>query len=190
MTSICRNFVPLTVRNLSFVRLVGTSSREIRSTESMSTSVSGDQTEIPWINVAFLYRAQNLIWNHCICLLVTMEIFTVATFNLGSYWTPTGYPPSIIRAFVGISKETWLPAYMAPDDNNPTIDCFRELGKGPIPAQLTDGDLPPQVQHLEKFVCQVYFKVGLTTFQELRCELFRSRNVEGERCCLQLAYIY
>ena len=58
---------------------------------------------------------------------------------------------------------------MALDDDHPAIDCFRELelGEGLIQNQLDNGELPTQVRELEKFVCQVYRKVGPTTLSEL-----------------------
>ena len=82
--------------------------------------------------------------------------------------------------FVGITKKTWVKAYMALDDDHPAIDCFRELGEGLIQNQLANGELPTQVKDLEEFVCQVYCKTGPTTLPELRWELFRSRNLEGD----------
>ena len=71
---------------------------------------------------------------------------------------------------------------MALDNDYPAIDCFRELGDGLIQNQLAKGEQPTQVKELKKFVCQVYCKVGPTTLPELRRELFRSRNLEGEMC--------
>ena len=82
--------------------------------------------------------------------------------------------------FVGITKKSWAKAYMALDDDYPAIDCFRELGEDRIQNQLAKGELPTQGKELEKFVCQVYCKVGPTTLPELRWKLFRSRNLEGE----------
>ena len=83
--------------------------------------------------------------------------------------------------FAGITrKEDRVKAYMALHDNHPAIDCFRELGEGLIQTQLAKGELPTQVKELEKFVCQVYCKAGPATLPELRWELFRSRNLEGE----------
>ena len=71
---------------------------------------------------------------------------------------------------------------MTLDDDHPAIDCFRELelGEGLIQNQLDNGELSTQARELEKFVCQVYYKVGPTTLPELRWELFRSRNLEVE----------
>ena len=53
--------------------------------------------------------------------------------------------------FVGITKKTWLKAYMALDDDHPAIDCFRKLGDGLIQNQLANGELPSQVKDLDKF---------------------------------------
>ena len=77
-------------------------------------------------------------------------------------------------------KEDRVKAYMALYVDHPAIDCFRELGEGLIQTQLAKGELPTQVKELEKFVCQVYCKAGPATLPELRWELFRSRNLEGE----------
>ena len=82
--------------------------------------------------------------------------------------------------FVGITKKSWVKVYMALDDDHPAVDCFRELGEGLIQNKLANGELPTEVKELEKFVCQACCKVGPTTLPELRWELFRSRNLEGE----------
>jgi hypothetical protein len=82
--------------------------------------------------------------------------------------------------FVGISKKTWVGAYLKLYEDDPAINCFRELGEGPIPTELVSGELPPQVKGLEQFVCQVYCSTGPTTLPALRWELFRSKNLEAE----------
>ena len=82
--------------------------------------------------------------------------------------------------FVGITKKSWVKAYMALDNDHPAIDCFRKLGEGLIQNKLANGELPTQVKDLEKSVYQVYCKAGPTTLPELRWEVFRSRNLEGE----------
>ena len=69
---------------------------------------------------------------------------------------------------------------MALDDYHPASDCFRKLGEGLIQNDLANVELPTQVKELEKLVSQVYCKVGPTTLPELRWELLRSRNLEGE----------
>lgn len=82
--------------------------------------------------------------------------------------------------FVGISKKTWVSAYMKLNEDNPIINCFRELGDAPIHTELVNGDLLLQIKVLEKFVCHVYCSIGPTTLPALRWHLFRSKNLEGE----------
>ena len=55
--------------------------------------------------------------------------------------------------FVWITKKSWADAYMALDEDDPTIDCFQNLGTALIPTQLTHGELPQQIKNLESFVC-------------------------------------
>ena len=82
--------------------------------------------------------------------------------------------------FVGITKKRWVSSYMKLDEDDPVINCFRKLGEGPVPMELVNGVLPPQVKGLERFVCHVYCSTGPTTLPALRWELFRSKNLEGE----------
>ena len=82
--------------------------------------------------------------------------------------------------FVGISKKTWINAYLKLDADDQVISCFKELGERCIPAELVSGELPEQVKPLERFVCRVYSPKGPTTLPSLRWELFRSKNLEGE----------
>ena len=79
--------------------------------------------------------------------------------------------------FVGITKKTWVTAYMKLDNTNPIINCFRELGEGIVDAELVNGELPLSLKGLEKFVCRVYCLTGPTTLAALRWELFRSKNL-------------
>ena len=82
--------------------------------------------------------------------------------------------------FVGITKKTWADAYMALDEGDPTIDCFQNLGRALNPTQLTHGELPPQIENLESFVCSIYCKSEPRNLSELRLEMFRYRILEGE----------
>lgn len=82
--------------------------------------------------------------------------------------------------FIGISKKTWVDAYMKLEDNDPVIDFFRNLGEANIPTELINDELPPQCKSLEEFVCRVYCSTGPTTIPALRWELFRTKNLEGE----------
>ena len=70
--------------------------------------------------------------------------------------------------FVGISKKTWADAYMALDEDDLAIECFQNLGTGLIPTQLIYGELPPQLEGLERFVCRVYCSSGPSTLQASR----------------------
>ena len=81
---------------------------------------------------------------------------------------------------VGTTKKTWVDAYMALDEDDLAIDCFQNLGKALIPTQITHGELPPQIENSESFVCCVYCKSGQRNLPELRWKMFRSRNLEGE----------
>ena len=69
---------------------------------------------------------------------------------------------------------------MALDEDDQAIECFQNLGTTLIPTQLTDGELPPQLEGLERFVCRVYCMSGPRNLPALRWEMFRSRNLEGE----------
>ena len=81
---------------------------------------------------------------------------------------------------MGISKKTWVGAYMKLEDDDPAIICFRVLGEGPILSVLVKGELPPQVKDLEQFICCVYCSAGPKTLPALRWEMLRSNNLEGE----------
>ena len=81
---------------------------------------------------------------------------------------------------MGISKKTWVNAYLRLGDDDPAINCFKELGKGSIHPELINGELPSPFDSLEHFACRVYSPKGPTTLPLLRWELFRSKNLEGE----------
>ena len=82
--------------------------------------------------------------------------------------------------FVGLTKNSWVSAYMKLDENDPVIGYFKMLGEGLLPNQLDNGELPPEVKGLEHFVCHVYCSAGPTTLPTLRWKLFRSKNLKGE----------
>ena len=65
-------------------------------------------------------------------------------------------------------------------DDSPVLECFRIMGETSIPVELESGELPLHVSALETFVCSVYAPNGPETLPELRWELFRTRNLEGE----------
>ena len=81
--------------------------------------------------------------------------------------------------FIGISKKSWVNAYLKLDEDDPAIDCFKAVS-GIKTNEMNDGKLPTQVMALETFVCRVYSSKGPTTLPSLRWELFRSKNLEGE----------
>ena len=59
---------------------------------------------------------------------------------------------------------------------------FQILGEGKLSSNnLQDGELPEEVQPIENFTCSVYYNEGPSTVPALRWELFRSRNLEGEK---------
>lgn len=82
--------------------------------------------------------------------------------------------------FIGISKKSWIQAYLKLDDDDPVIECFKALGCISIPAELVNDELPTQVKALETFVCHVYSSKGPATLPSLRWELFQSKNLVGE----------
>ncbi|KAG0719847.1 hypothetical protein GWK47_049648 [Chionoecetes opilio] len=84
--------------------------------------------------------------------------------------------------FIGISKKSWVDAYLKLDDDDPAIDCFKALGCISIPAELVNDELPTQVKALETFVCHVYSSKGPATLPSLRhlCNLsYRSGAASG-----------
>ena len=88
--------------------------------------------------------------------------------------------------FVGITKKTWITEYLKLCDDDPVITCFRELGDSHVAMELIGKELPENLRPLEHFVCRVYRRTGPTTLPPLRCEMFRSKNLEGEICYHQL----
>lgn len=84
--------------------------------------------------------------------------------------------------FVGISKKAWITAYLLLSEDDPIVSTLQLLGEGVLSDDhLVSGDLPEEVRPLEKFVCSVYSPGGPTTIPTLRWDLFRSRNLEGEK---------
>ena len=84
--------------------------------------------------------------------------------------------------FVGVSKKTWINKYLALDATDPIVNSFRMLGTGTLSSNcLLDGELPDEVKPLENFVRSVYSSTGPKTLPDLRWELFRLKNLEGEK---------
>ena len=59
--------------------------------------------------------------------------------------------------YFGIQKLTWMKRFLALDDDDPIITTLIHLGNSSISKSLTDaGELPADVQPLERFVCMTY----------------------------------
>ena len=88
--------------------------------------------------------------------------------------------------FVGVSKKTWMNAFLSLEENDSIIDSFGHLGEEPLPTPNVDGDktlpvMPAKFQSLETFVCMVYApKHSTQTLPKARWELFRAKNLESE----------
>ncbi len=84
--------------------------------------------------------------------------------------------------FVGVSKKSWISKYLGLEKINPIINTFRMLGSASLSSKcLVDGELPEDVRPLENFVCSIYSSTGSKTLPQLRWELFKSKNLEGEK---------
>ena len=85
--------------------------------------------------------------------------------------------------FVGISKETWMKAYLELPDHDDALPAFQRLGT--ISLSVTDysDKLPANILPLESFLCSVYAPTNCFTrsIPDLRYELFRSKNLEAEK---------
>ncbi len=76
---------------------------------------------------------------------------------------------------VGISKRRWLISYLTHTENSPIVAAFASFGN-------TAFDLPSTLEVLGGFVCSVYSKTTKChKIDDLRWELFRSKNLEGEK---------
>ena len=80
----------------------------------------------------------------------------------------------------GEIKKSRVDSFLQLDENDQIVQTFCNLGEGPVPKTLINVQLPWQIRHLEQFVCMVYSAKGPFTLPELRWELFRTRNLEGE----------
>ena len=81
--------------------------------------------------------------------------------------------------FVGISKKSWITScYPCPVM---TALFLRSNSWVLTNRELVDSELYVEVRPIERFVCSVYNSGGPTTIPALRRELFRSKNLEGEK---------
>ena len=78
--------------------------------------------------------------------------------------------------FATITKKAWVKSFLELDEDDEILDALSSLG-------LTDECPIPRVcEILEKFTCMVYApKSSKRTLQELRWELFRLKEREGEK---------
>ncbi len=84
--------------------------------------------------------------------------------------------------FCGVSKKTWISKYLALPENDTIITAFKILGNGQISSStLIDGNLPEEVRAIETFVCSTYCTQGSKILPSLRWDLFRTKNLEGEK---------
>ena len=73
-------------------------------------------------------------------------------------------------------------SYLSLPNDDPIVSAFQLIGEGVLTShELVDGELSEEVRPIEKFVYSVYSSGGATTIPALRWELFRSRNLEGEK---------
>ncbi len=81
-----------------------------------------------------------------------------------------------------ISNNIWIDAYLALEDNDPVVNSFINLGTlTDQDLEINDNDIPLCIKPFEKFVCATYDKKGATSLPALRWDLFRTRNLEGEK---------
>ena len=86
--------------------------------------------------------------------------------------------------FVGISKKRWLTSYLSLDSDNEIIGAFKNLGEEAFHFNDT-------LTLLESFTCMVYSKTSKSRkVGDLRWELFRTKNLEGEKLPPTLGALY
>ena len=79
--------------------------------------------------------------------------------------------------FAGISKNRWIKLYLNLDSTSDVVGALQQLGE-------VGFDLDSMASVLQTFVCMVYannIKCNTTTVKEMRWELFKSKNLEGEK---------
>ncbi|MCP3888386.1 MAG: hypothetical protein GY702_05875, partial [Desulfobulbaceae bacterium] len=68
------------------------------------------------------------------------------------------------------------------EDNDPVVNSFINLGTlTDQDLEINGNDIPLCIKPFEKFVCATYDKKGATCLPALRWDLFRTRNLEGEK---------
>ncbi len=88
------------------------------------------------------------------------------------------------RKYVGVSKKSWISAYLQLAQDNETVVAFQQLGSDRDLADTMIGHvenysvLPEKYTPLEGFVCSVYSDSSRqTTLPLLRWELFRQKKI-------------
>ena len=90
--------------------------------------------------------------------------------------------------FVGISKKSWITSYLSLPNDDPIVSAFQLLGERVLTSlEVVDGELPEEVCPSRSLFDQYTAPGGATTTPALRWELFRSRNLEGEKLPLTRA---
>ena len=95
--------------------------------------------------------------------------------------------------FVGVTKERWIKHYFSLNDADPVIDIFQQLGTLNLSINdFNDRELPAVLKPLEEFICTVYRSNDcvISSISELRWELYRTKNCEGEKLPPTLASFY
>ena len=66
--------------------------------------------------------------------------------------------------FVGLSKKSWIIAYLSLSNDDPIVSAFQLLGEDVLTNyELVDGELPEEVRPIERFVCSLYRSGGPIT---------------------------
>ena len=81
--------------------------------------------------------------------------------------------------FVGITKETWMKAYLALPENDYIIIAFQRLGTLSLSIDDFTDKLPGSIAPLESFLAPT--NCLTRSIPDLRYELFRTKNLESEK---------
>ena len=85
--------------------------------------------------------------------------------------------------FVGITKETWMKAFLRLADDDDVISCFQRLGSLSLSMENHENMLPLCLAPIETFICSLYAPADclVRKIPDLRHELFLTKNLEGEK---------
>ena len=77
--------------------------------------------------------------------------------------------------FFNISKKAWITKFLVLTPTDDIVGTFQRFGSVDTPDELA-------LKHMERFVCKVYSsKSSCVTVSDLRWDLFRTKNFEGEK---------